>query len=232
MNRRSFVQSICAISGLSIQCEAEQASTATPQIAIVNQSATKITQDMVDAVQKQLNQHFAPVWGRAASLRLITDGATPAPEEIVCLAMENDEMSGLLGCHSCGTDGKPFLRLYARNIASYGQTISSVLSHECMETLINPTANAFVLVDSGRGTGNLYNLEVCDPVERNYYQINGIEVSNFVTPRFYLNAAPAPYDYLSALTAPLTPAAGGYLPMRQIGGLPSLFGDKSRLVRR
>jgi hypothetical protein len=56
----------------------------------------------------------------------------------------------------------------------------------------------------------VYALEVADPVEASSYTIDGIEVSNFVTPNWFRLGAPGPYDYLNKLSAPTTALDGGY----------------------
>ena len=184
----------------------------------------EIPQTMLDALQTQLDDHFRPAWGKTAALRLVTDPADTDPTQIVCTVYDYTDISGLLGYHFCQNNGTPYARIFARTAESAGQALSTVLSHELLELLANPTVNAFLLDDSGRGTGCIYNLEVCDPVEHQVYEINGFPVSDFVTPRFYLNSASGPYNFLDTIPAPFTPAPGGRVPMKLISGLPSVFG--------
>lgn len=223
VTRRGLLTSI-AFAGTTRRSFAnESQATATP-ITILNQSSVDILQPMVDALQTQLDNHFLPIWGKTATLTLKTGFPDPVSGEITCLVQDYMDISGLLGYHFCQTDGTPYVRVFARSIEASGQTVSAVLSHELMELLANPMANSFCLNDTGRGTGSLYNLEVCDPVQQNYYDINGFTLSNFVTPRFYLATAPGPYDFLGTISAPFTPAPGGRLPMKPVTGLPSIFG--------
>jgi hypothetical protein len=68
-----------------------------------------------------------------------------------------------------------------------------------------------VLVQTARG-GRLYAYETADPVEEQTYQIDGVAVSNFVTPHWFDPAAHGvPLDYLGRLKHPFQLAKGGYL---------------------
>ncbi len=62
------------------------------------------------------------------------------------------------------------------------------------------------------GNGSLLNAyELCDAVEQNSYKAsNGIELSNFVTPRWFITGAKGPYDHLGRCKTPLEIWPGGY----------------------
>ena len=224
MTRRALLKASVAISGMVGRCFADQNQATAPSITILNQSGVDISQPMIDALQAQLDTHFGPIWGRTGLLTLKTGVSNPVAGEITCFVLDYTDLSGDLGYHFCQSDGTPYLKVFARTAEAFGQSVSTVLSHELMELLANPTANSFLLNDTGKGTGQLYNLEVCDPVQQNFYNIHGFTVSDFVTPRFYLNSSPGPYDFLGKVVAPFTPAPGGILPMKPVTGLPSIFG--------
>ena len=77
---------------------------------------------------------------------------------------------------------------------------------------------SLALDDHGNGSGILYAIEICDPVEADSYTIYGQEVSNFVTPWWFGNPLPAgaKYDFLGKLLAPFSMTAGGYFSSRSI----------------
>lgn len=78
---------------------------------------------------------------------------------------------GWAGVHSV-TNGVP----YAKVLAWQGMSITA--SHEIIEMLANR--------------------EICDPVQYHWYQINGVAVSDFVTPSWYDRRA-GPWDWMRIL---------------------------------
>ena len=66
------------------------------------------------------------------------------------------------------------------------------------------------MVDFG-GKPCFMDLEVCDPVENDEYNIQNIPMSNFILPSWFEPAMPnQKYDYLGKLGAPCTLDSGGY----------------------
>jgi hypothetical protein len=59
-------------------------------------------------------------------------------------------------------------------------------------------------------------LEVCDPVEHSHYEIDGITVSDFVTPHFYQTLRPgrASYSFMGHIEKPWQLLMGGYISWR------------------
>jgi hypothetical protein len=66
-------------------------------------------------------------------------------------------------------------------------------SHELLEMLEDPT---------GSTTRDGYALEICDPVETAGYQLDGVMVSDFVTPAWFTARTHRQYDYLGLLHHP------------------------------
>jgi len=114
---------------------------------------------------------------------------------------------------------------YAKVIATPqndGWTIAA--SHEVLEMLVDPYGNRLQssveieikgkkIVD---GTGQYgYLVEACDPCEDDKfgYTINGVVVSDFITPRFYdpLVTAGTRYSFTGAIKAPRQILPGGYI---------------------
>ncbi len=114
---------------------------------------------------------------------------------------------------------------YAKVIATPGSDEWTVdASHETIEMLVDPAGNrlqtstAIAITDNkiGDSTGQFeYLVEACDPCEADpyTYQIEGVTVSDFLTPHFYdLNPAPgARYSFTGAITAPRQILPGGYI---------------------
>jgi len=81
------------------------------------------------------------------------------------------------------------------------QHLSFDLSHEVIEMLIDPY---FYTEPDG------VPLEACDPVELRGYQIDGVVVSDFVTPAWFTVGARGPYDEMRMVAEP--PGAPGLRP--------------------
>jgi hypothetical protein len=84
-----------------------------------------------------------------------------------------------------------------------------VLSHEVLEMFVDPNCNLW----GSNGQGRVYSLEVCDPVEAPTYEVNGVSVSNFVTPAWFDPQAPktAQFDRLAKVPGPFGILPGGYV---------------------
>ncbi len=97
-------------------------------------------------------------------------------------------------------------------------------SHETIEMLVDPYGNKMqssvaIEIVKGKvqdGTGQFnYLVEACDPCEANGYgyAINGIVVSDFLTPHFYdpIVTPGTRYSFTGALTRPREVLPGGYI---------------------
>jgi hypothetical protein len=114
---------------------------------------------------------------------------------------------------------------YAKVIVTPGSDEWTIdASHETLEMLVDPYGNRLqtstaMEVDKGRiqeAEGKLeYLVEACDPCEANNYayQIDGIMVSDFITPYFY-DLGPTPnarYSFTGAIKSPRQILPGGYI---------------------
>jgi|ERR1700688_969039 len=168
-------------------------------IAILNQS-TLVTnadaQTMTQAVATQMRQDVAPYWNRApAAVVYCSDPATiPATAHGIAISDSlKGEPKGTLGYHT-EQAGKLWGLAAAGPSLDSGSalltgdwSVSSTLSHEVLEMFVDPNCNLWASNDAGRA----YSFEVCDPVEAPTYDVNGVSVSNFVTPSWFDAQAPA-----------------------------------------
>ncbi len=114
---------------------------------------------------------------------------------------------------------------YAKVIASATDPTWTIdASHEILEMLVDPYGNrmqssvAIEIVDGKikDGTGQYgYLVEACDPCEDNHYAytINGIAVSDFITPHFYdpIVTPGTRYSFTGAVHGPRQILPGGYI---------------------
>ena len=116
-------------------------------------------------------------------------------------------------------------RPYAKVIASGGDPSWTIdASHEVCEMLVDPqgsrlqASNGIAIVDGqvvdGDGTFE-YLVEACDPCEANNfaYEIDGVAVSDFITPNYYDNDArpDVRYSFQGNITRPRQMLKGGYI---------------------
>ena len=114
---------------------------------------------------------------------------------------------------------------YSKVIASKSDNTWTIdASHEILEMLVDPYGNRMhssvaIKVVRGKivdGTGQFgYLVEACDPCEDNSYAytINGIAVSDFITPHFYdpVVTEGTRYSFTGAVKAPRQILPGGYI---------------------
>ena len=114
---------------------------------------------------------------------------------------------------------------YAKVIASPGDTTWTIdVSHEILEMLVDPYGNRMqssvaIEIVGGKiqdGTGQFgYLVEACDPCEDNSYAytINGVAVSDFITPHFYdpMVTPGTRYSFTGAIKGPRQILPGGYI---------------------
>ncbi|WP_158751250.1 hypothetical protein [Acidobacterium sp. S8] len=114
---------------------------------------------------------------------------------------------------------------YAKVIASPESAEWTIdASHEVLEMLVDPYGNRMqssvaIEIDGKKivdGTGQFgYLVEACDPCEDDKYgyTINGVVVSDFITPRFYdpLETPGTRYSFTGALKAPRQILPNGYI---------------------
>src|SRR5215831_6738023 len=114
---------------------------------------------------------------------------------------------------------------YSKVIASPRDNTWTIdASHEILEMLVDPWGNRIhssvaIQIRNGKikdGTGQYgYLVEACDPCEDNSYAytINGIAVSDFITPHFYdpIATSGTRYSFGGNITAPRQILPGGYI---------------------
>lgn len=182
-----------------------------PLISLVNASTLVTDEELaayVSALQFQVTRHLYPFWGVNCALSLVAKGHEPYANSWPIYVLDDDNgASGDLGYH-IDDAGTPSAKIFATEDRKYGCSLSVTISHELLEMLVDPTANQLV---------GPYMLEVCDPVTSDAYAytVQGVKVSDFVTPRYFFRANPANdprFDFMGKLNAGaphLLP--GGYL---------------------
>jgi hypothetical protein len=181
-----------------------------PTIAICSVSTVvdlgELQNTVIPAMQAQIDQHFHPAWNLRANLVWFEAGSAP-PAGAWTATIQDDpppDDLGADGVHELDDANVPSLWVAAKTALAGGGEWTSVLSHELLEIMADPSTNAWKRVGQFQ-----VSKEVCDPVETAKYQVEGVEVSDFVTPAWFKQSAAAPYDHLEKVNVPLGLLEGG-----------------------
>jgi hypothetical protein len=198
------------------------------RVSIANISAKVSTSEFritVHAIARQVHEDFAPLWGMDAEVRDIAlkRNTKPNPEvnlsDVILYVGELDDdpqkVADAVGYHDLNNKGIPYGFVFTDVAAKIGEAWSTTLSHEVLELIADPDVNLLVIGPHPQHPQGiaLRTYEVCDPVQADSYQIDGIEVSNFVTPLYFAqlpNPAKTRTDYLNNKLARFGVAKGGY----------------------
>ena len=150
------------------------------------------------ALQQQVDNDFAPVWGVRADITVLAAGS-PLPAGVWPIKIV-DDIGGAGGVH-LDAQAQPYAE------AVNDPELSIAISHELLEMLADPWGNRFTpaadLDPNSDGHQVFYLVEVGDPCEVSSYDIDGVAVSDFIRPSFYDPSAAGPVDFLQKLHGPL-----------------------------
>jgi hypothetical protein len=169
-------------------------------ISIVNHTKGKVTdeelQTAIRAINRQIAEDFVPYWSMAATLRL--EGRSAAePDSAQTADMRGDaviylwdevDVDGALGYHFQNNRGIPFGFVFTSIAEEVGEPWSATLSHEALELIGDPETNLLVIgphPDPAQDREVFHWFEMCDAVQAETYEIDGIKLSNFVLPLYF-----------------------------------------------
>jgi hypothetical protein len=165
------------------------------------------------ALQRQVRDHFGPVYGVKADVELVPRGKQD-PDAWQIAVVDSASAADDDGWHELTAHGKPLGKVFAREVIEETGGWSSSASHELLELLADPDMNVTVVVWGKRGS-HLYAYEVCDPVQddRDGYDVGGVLVSSFVYPSWFETfhrPRSVSFDCSGKCERPLQVLAGGY----------------------
>jgi hypothetical protein len=172
------------------------AAVAAGPVVYVNNLSADVPQQDVDAAlpafQTMVSRDLAAVWGVDATLT--TDPAYKDSAAMEVRLEDDADCMGCLGYHDIAD--RPYARVFARTSAEYNESWQLVFSHELEEMLVDPVVNRF-----SRWNGRNWLVEVSDPCESGMYAyfIDGVAVSDFVTPRWYDAGLRGRFDFTGRL---------------------------------
>lgn len=191
--------------------------------------------DMTRACNHQVRFHACPFYWLEPVPVQFAASEKDAPEGSYVIAVLDDpDQQGALGWHTEDAGDLIFGEVFVRPVLDNGGTamtgpltVSSVLSHEVLETVVDPHANNWA--DNGDNT--FYAYECADAVESDSYpvMVDGfpVMVSDFVTPAWFDHDAAdgSRFDYMGLLSGPFEVRPNGYVIVSQGGQVNQLFGE-------
>jgi hypothetical protein len=194
-------------------------------------------QEVLRVLNRQIAEDFQPYWHRSGQLRLEGGvGHAPSPERpremrgdaVIYLQDEAGEVDAL-GYHDRNLRGIPYGFVFLDLCKELEEDWRVTLSHEALELIMDPEANLLVRgphpEDASRSVYHWY--EVCDAVQAQSYEIDGIPVSNFVLPLYFTETEEkgSRNDFLGAREGQANVVSFGVAPGGYIGYYDSETGD-------
>ncbi len=205
---------------------------------------------VVGAIAEQVSRDFTPEWhirGTLSSERLDLGNKrarlnTPTDAVIYLGDQSQDPTRGVKdasGYHDTNHRNAPYGFVYLDVCAKTHDKWSSVLSHEVLELLGDPSATLSVsgprpLHSHSKRQTAYYDLEVCDPTQGDEYEIDGVVVSNFVTRAYFgiPGGASAATNHLKLPLASFGVRPGGYFQYEDERGAHEVDGEEVTSARR
>lgn len=207
--------------GLALVCVAPASANIFQPVVIVNHSTSVSDAEVraaLPSLQRVVTEDLFPIWNTSCVLRF---GDSPlVPGEWTITLEDTSIYIGILGYHAIGMKtNQPFGQIFTEVSAGYQTPWTVVLSHEIYELLTDSHLHRRVKVDKRQ-----YVVEIADPVQEDTYLVDGVAVSDFVTPNFFRPHSAFPYDHLHLVKKALKPRPGGAVFYYQWGRLFQVWG--------
>ncbi|WP_187437380.1 hypothetical protein [Bradyrhizobium rifense] len=185
------------------------------RIACINY-ARKMIKDremsqLTAALQKCYDKHFLPVWGYPVDLYVTRK---PKATDWQLVYFDDALHKNMLGRHELTHRGQPISKIFVKALGE--EPVSVAASHELFEMVLDPMANLWA--DQNRNTQYAY--EVCDAVEEDSFDVDGLPMSNFVYPSWFepfKHPRGTKFDHKGTLKAPFSMTEGGYV-IKKVNG--------------
>jgi hypothetical protein len=168
-------------------------------ISVINHTSGQIADEelhhAIRAINRQITEDFEPYWSLGAMLRLEgRSGSKPQKQnpadmrgDAVIYVWDQADVPDALGYHDRNNRGIPYGFVFTELSQAVGESWTVTLSHEALELIGDPEVNLLV---AGPHPANpkldvFHWYEMCDAVQAETYNIDGVEVSNFVLPLYF-----------------------------------------------
>lgn len=171
----------------------------------------------ITAVQHQVRNEWASTWGYDADIIWQPKGALPRSGMWHLVVLDDADQAGALGYHDITSENLPQGKCFAKTTLTYKGIPSVTFSHELLEMLGDPDVNLVAMGHDPNSGAKFYAYEVCDAVEGDefaYPGVNGVMVSDFVTPAWFESfrtPGSTSFSYRKNVTAPFQLAPTGYI---------------------
>jgi hypothetical protein len=167
-------------------------------ISIVNRSSSIANEEVlrvIRAINRQIAEDFEPYWSFGAKLRL--EGVMdehPSKRRLaelrgdaILYLYDRMDVADALGYHERNWCGIPYGFVSTRLSENLHEEWTTTLSHEALELIGDPQGNLLVQGPhpSGHGGEVFHWFEMCDAVQDESYEVDGVKVSNFVLPAYF-----------------------------------------------
>jgi hypothetical protein len=158
------------------------------RISLINQSDVAIhdVREAIQALNHQIARDLAPHWGRKAHVSLCRTKKAPASAQGVVHLVNTAD-----GDFHWEPDDKPVAQVMTAFTKKALEQVpfmywTNGLSHEILEMVADPDLTR--LMDGPHPNEKRtvqYYCEICDPVQSQMYEIDGVQVTNFVLPDYF-----------------------------------------------
>ena len=201
-----------------------------PVVTVVNAAKTNWgvpPSALVAALQKYVDERFAPIWGVPATL---ASGSAIKLGTWALVFLDDADQANALGYHDLTPEGLPLGKVFVRTTLSSKNLVSVTASHELAEMLVDPAIN----LSAEAPDGNFYAYEVADPVEDETFDVDGIPMSNFAYPSWFegfRKPKSDKFDDLGSCKKAFEIRPGGYMSIFKDGQWSQIFGSKRKASR-
>ncbi len=170
-------------------------------ISIINHASTIISDDelqkVIRSINRQIKEDFEPYWGFGGQLRLEgRSGKQPSSDspvdmrgDAIIYVWDTLDVATAVGEHKKYYSGIPYGFVFTKICKDLNENWSVTLSHEALELIGDPQLNLFAMGPHPHPAENkrpvFHCFEMCDAVQAEEYEIDDIEVSNFVLPLYF-----------------------------------------------
>ena len=211
-------------------------------ISVINHTngtiSDQVAQRVIRAMNRQIAEDFDPYWSMSATLRLEgKSGQTPDVQEpadmrgdAIIYLWDEVNVADALGFHDRNFRGIPFGFVFTALSTALGENWTVTLSHEALEMIADPEVNLLVMgphPDPNSNAVVFHWYEMCDAVQNETYEIDGVEVSNFLLPLYFTGSEElgGRNDFLGTQHNGTTLSSFGINPGGYVGFFDPALGD-------
>ena len=183
-------------------------------IAVQNLSTDTTDADVqkwMAALKTQCDRDVYPIWGNSIEFVFVPKAQKPPVADWYAVFLDTSDSPGALAYHDVGPNGEPISKIFTKTERQAGESPSVGFSHEIIECIGDPSANQTLKGLDPDGKPCLMFQELADPVESSFYDIDGVTLSDFVTPDWFNETPKSNFmDFLRVVPKQFQLAAGGY----------------------